>query len=273
MEADRVIRWTSAAAVIGVAAVAAVASYEHAYHLVRARGAGVDRRSGPADGGRVDVRELDGDAGLGSARGAGSGAGEVAARPGHRGDAGGERSCASCARLLLPRFSVSSPMVVVVRSVPWWGLVSSAVAPVLLVGGWTLAAGLQPGSFDAVTGTISSLAAEGAADRWVMTLALAGTGACHVITGLALRPASSAGRLILMAGGAATVLVAAFPETAGGGGSLPHTFWSTVAFVALAVWPLAACRRGPLVRPGCGRVSAPSRPGCCLACSCGSARS
>jgi hypothetical protein len=56
-------------------------------------------------------------------------------------------------------------MVVGVRSVPWWGLVSSAAAPVLLVGGWTLAAGLQPGSFDAVAGTISSLAAEGAADR------------------------------------------------------------------------------------------------------------
>jgi hypothetical membrane protein len=141
---------------------------------------------------------------------------------------------------------VSSPMVVVVRSVPWWGLVSSAVAPVLLVGGWTLAAGLQPGSFDAVSGTISSLAAQGAADRWVMTLALAGTGACHVVTGLALRPAASAGRLILMAGGAAVVLVAAFPETAGGGGPMAHTFWSTFAFVALAVWPLAASRRGPL---------------------------
>jgi hypothetical membrane protein len=148
----------------------------------------------------------------------------------------------------------------VVRSVPWWGLVSSAVAPVLLVGGWTLAAWLQPGSFDAVAGTISSLAAEGAADRWVMTLALAGTGACHVITGLALRPASSAGRLILMAGGAAVVLVAAFPEPAGDGGSLPHTFWSTVALVALAVWPLAAGRRGPLapvwLRPGACAVAA-----------------
>jgi hypothetical protein len=145
-------------------------------------------------------------------------------------------------------------MVVVVRSVPWWGLVSSAVAPVLLVGGWTVAAGLQPGSFDAVAGTISSLAAEGAADRWVMTLALAGVGACHVMTGLALRPASSAGRLILMSGGAATVLVAAFPETAGDGGSLPHTFWAAAGFVALAVWPLAARGRGPLVpawlRPG-----------------------
>jgi len=36
--ADRVIRWTTAGAVVGVAAVAAVASYEHAYPLVRAHG-------------------------------------------------------------------------------------------------------------------------------------------------------------------------------------------------------------------------------------------
>ena len=164
-------------------------------------------------------------------------------------------------------------MVVVVRSVPWWGLVSSAAAPVLLVGGWTLAAGLQPGSFDAVAGTISSLAAVGAADRWVMTLALAGVGACHVITGLALRPAAPAGRLVLMSGGAAVMLVAAFPETAGDGGSLPHAFWAAVGFVALAVWPLAARRRGPGCRLCCGRVPALARPGCCLACSRGSARS
>jgi hypothetical protein len=38
--ADRVIRWTTVGAVIGVAAVAAVASYEHAYALVRAHGEG-----------------------------------------------------------------------------------------------------------------------------------------------------------------------------------------------------------------------------------------
>ena len=36
--ADRVIRWSTAFAVLGVAAVAAVASYEHAYELVRAHG-------------------------------------------------------------------------------------------------------------------------------------------------------------------------------------------------------------------------------------------
>src|ERR1700728_4335626 len=36
--ADRVIRWSTAGAVVGVAAVAAAASYEHAYQLVRAHG-------------------------------------------------------------------------------------------------------------------------------------------------------------------------------------------------------------------------------------------
>jgi hypothetical protein len=35
---EHVIRWSTAAAVAGVAAVAAVARYEHAYALVRAHG-------------------------------------------------------------------------------------------------------------------------------------------------------------------------------------------------------------------------------------------
>ena len=52
-------------------------------------------------------------------------------------------------------------MVVVVRVVPWWGVVSSAAAPVLLVGGWTVAAGLQPRSVNTVASTISALAADG----------------------------------------------------------------------------------------------------------------
>jgi hypothetical protein len=38
MIADRVVRWTTAGAVIGVAAVAAMASYEHACALMRAQG-------------------------------------------------------------------------------------------------------------------------------------------------------------------------------------------------------------------------------------------
>jgi hypothetical protein len=35
MTADQIIRWSTALAVLGVAAVAAVASYEHTYDLMR----------------------------------------------------------------------------------------------------------------------------------------------------------------------------------------------------------------------------------------------
>jgi hypothetical protein len=138
-----------------------------------------------------------------------------------------------------------SPTVAAVRGVPWWGVISSAAAPVLLVAAWTVAAALQPRSYDAVGGTVSALAAEGAAARWVMTLAFAVAGACEVLTGLALRPAASPGRLILMAGGAAGVLVAANPQHAGG--SLAHAVWAVLGFTALATWPGGAWRRGPSV--------------------------
>ena len=146
------------------------------------------------------------------------------------------------------------------RRVPWWGVVSAAAAPVLLIGGWTVAARLQPGSFNAVADTISALAARGAADRQVMTLALAGTGTCYILTGLALRPAAWPGRLILMGGGAATVLVAANPQPGGGGNSPAHVFWAAAGFVALAAWPLAAARREPaapaLLRPAASACAA-----------------
>jgi hypothetical protein len=55
-------------------------------------------------------------------------------------------------------------------------VISSAAAPVLLVAAWTVAAILQPGSFDSVGDSVSALAADGAASRWVMTLAFAAAG-------------------------------------------------------------------------------------------------
>ena len=139
------------------------------------------------------------------------------------------------------------------RGVPWWGVLSAAAAPILLVGGWKLAAALQPSSYDELTRTVSALAAENANNRWVMTLAFVIVGACDVVTGLALRPAAPPGRLILIVGGIAGTLVAASPDH-GGGGSLAHAFWAAVGFAALTVWPVGSCRRGPSVpwslRPG-----------------------
>ena len=80
------------------------------------------------------------------------------------------------------------------RAVPWWGVVSSAAAPVLMASGWTVAAGLQPHPYNPVADTVSALAAPGAADRWVMTLTFLVVGACDVSPGLRYgRPACRGG--------------------------------------------------------------------------------
>ncbi|MGC5019516.1 DUF998 domain-containing protein [Micromonospora sp. DT47] len=126
------------------------------------------------------------------------------------------------------------------RVVPRWALLSSAAAPVLLIGGWTWAATRQPGGFDQVSGTISALAARDAADRWIMTVGLFGLGLCHCVTAAGLRPLRAAGRLLLALGGVATVAVAAFPLPAERGSSTPHGIAAAMAFGALALWPALA---------------------------------
>jgi hypothetical membrane protein len=122
------------------------------------------------------------------------------------------------------------------RRVRWWAVLSAGLAPVFLVGGWTLAARRQPDGYDAVRDTISALAGLGATDRWVMTAGLAGLGACHVATALGLRPAATPGRVLLATGGVATLLVAAFPVPRTGT-SPAHVAAALVAFGALTLWP------------------------------------
>jgi hypothetical protein len=56
--ADRIIRWSTAGAVVGVAAVAAVASHEHAYDLVLPTERMDDSPPSSSDGAWADLREL-----------------------------------------------------------------------------------------------------------------------------------------------------------------------------------------------------------------------
>ncbi|GIJ47438.1 membrane protein [Virgisporangium aliadipatigenens] len=133
---------------------------------------------------------------------------------------------------------------------PSWVLWSAASAPVLLIGGWTLAAVRQPAGFDSTVDTISALAALDARDRWIMTGALSGVGVCHLVTAAGLHPASPLGRAVLALGGAATLGVAAFPLPADGGSSAAHTATAAVAFGALGAWPLLSSRRHPGVARG-----------------------
>jgi hypothetical protein len=75
-----------------------------------------------------------------------------------------------------------------------------------------------------------------------MTSALVGLGTCHVVTATGLGPARRLGRVVLASGGAATLLVAAFPQSAEGN-SVAHAVAAAVAFTTMGAWPAFAGRR------------------------------
>jgi hypothetical membrane protein len=137
-----------------------------------------------------------------------------------------------------------SRTVVSVRTVPWWGVASAVVAPCALISGWSIAADLQPGSFDAISRSISALAAYGASDRWVMTLALIVVSGCNAITGLGLLPAARYGRILLVAGGIFGLVVAVSPQPMDGS-SVRHEIAAGLSCAVMTAWPLFALRREP----------------------------
>jgi hypothetical membrane protein len=139
--------------------------------------------------------------------------------------------------------------VVFVRKIPWWCVASAVIAPFALIVGWTVAADLQPGHFDAISQSISSLASYGVTDRWVMTTALFVVSACNLVTGFGLRPAALYGRALLVVGGVFGILVALNPQPTGGG-SVRHEVAAGISCAAMTAWPLFARRSGPWVPAG-----------------------
>jgi hypothetical protein len=128
--------------------------------------------------------------------------------------------------------------------VPWWGVSSAAATPVLMVAGWSIAARLQPSPVNPLAEPVSALAAVGAADRWVMSLTFVVVGAGVFVTGLALRPARAPGRLMLMAGAVAGMLVAANPEHPGTSFPVGHMVCAAAGCVGVVAWPAGAWQRG-----------------------------
>jgi hypothetical membrane protein len=142
-----------------------------------------------------------------------------------------------------------------VTRVPWWVLAAAASAPVLLIGGWSIAERLQPTTYSPARDTISFLAGRGATDPWVMTAAIAALGACYVIAASGLPAVTRAGRLVLAIGGIATILVSALPLPHVGT-SQSHGLAAAVGFVALTIWPLATLRRNAPQTPWALRAPA-----------------
>ncbi|MEU3661340.1 DUF998 domain-containing protein [Streptomyces sp. NPDC032940] len=125
------------------------------------------------------------------------------------------------------------------RTVPRWALFTSGCAPLLLIGGWAIAALLTGPAYDPFTQTISVLGSYGASGFWVMNGAFLALGLCHLLTAWGLRAASAAGRLALGGGGLAAFAVVLLPAPSSGG-SLRHGAVAVVGFTLLAVWPVLA---------------------------------
>jgi hypothetical protein len=122
-----------------------------------------------------------------------------------------------------------------------------------MVIGWSVAAGLQPRPVNPVAEPVSALAAVSAADRRVMSLTFVVVGACVLVTGLALRAAGAPGRLMLMAGAVAGMLVAANPEHPGTSLPVPHMICAAAGCDGVVAWPAWPGGAGLRCPGPCGR--------------------
>jgi hypothetical protein len=125
-----------------------------------------------------------------------------------------------------------------VRIVSWWALLSSAIAPVVLIAGSLVVQMRQPASYDPIHDTLSGLTPADALDRGILLGAPVAIGVCQVATAAGLRPVAAAGRLVLAFGGVTLAATVVFPQRAGT--LTAHGLVAGTAFVAFAVWPGAA---------------------------------
>ena len=89
-----------------------------------------------------------------------------------------------------------------------------------------------------------------------MTLTFVAVGVSYLATALALRPAAATGRLILMAGAVAGMLVAANPEHPGDAYPVPHIIAASAGFAGLSPGPPEPGGAGP----GCPGFFGPPCP-------------
>jgi Protein of unknown function (DUF998) len=141
-----------------------------------------------------------------------------------------------------------------------WAAGAALLVPVVLVGGWLAADALQPASYSPMRQTMSVLAGEAGADRWLMTAALLVVGSCQIATGAGLTNLRRPARILLVLAGLSTLGIAATPEPATGP-SARHLAFAVSGLVIMSVWPLFVPRRGR-VRPwilsvyGCATATA-----------------
>jgi hypothetical membrane protein len=122
--------------------------------------------------------------------------------------------------------------------------VSTALAPLTMIGAWLLAEALQPPSYSPMYSSISGLAALGATDRWIVTDALLLVGACYFVTAACLPGLRKSARTVLVIAGLSSVGIAMSPQPVHGTNP-QHLVWTALGAVAIAVWPAFTASRAP----------------------------
>ena len=129
------------------------------------------------------------------------------------------------------------------RPVPRWAVVSAALSPILLTGGWLVADAFQPASYSPIRETVSVLAGHAGTDRWIMTSALFLVGCCNFVAAAGLTGVRLPARILLVVAGLSSIGIAVSPEPVVG--STPqHLAWTSLGEVTIAVWPAFTGRRG-----------------------------
>jgi Protein of unknown function (DUF998) len=154
------------------------------------------------------------------------------------------RNLARAREQTYPTFSSTASPLSLSPSVPGWTLVSAALCPVLLVGGWLVSGAVQPASYSPLQQTMSVLAGQPGTDRWIMTGALVLVGATQLVTAAGLTGVGPPARLLLLLTGLCTFGVASSPEPAAGPSHLHIAFAASCVFTT-AIWPLFVARRAP----------------------------
>jgi Protein of unknown function (DUF998) len=138
-----------------------------------------------------------------------------------------------------------------------WAIISAGLAPILLTGAYLVAGILQPASYSPVRSTISAMAGQAGADRWVMTGGIVLVGGCYLVTAAGLTGLRGSARVLLAVAGMAGLGIAASPEPARGP-TARHLAWTVLGAVTIAVWPAFAARRSrprPLILSGWGSAA------------------
>lgn len=129
------------------------------------------------------------------------------------------------------------------RTIPPWAIVSAALTPILLTGGWLVAGMLQPASYNPIRDTVSVMAGHAGTDRWVMTGTLLLVGGCHLVTAAGLGAIRLPARVLLILAGLSSIGIAVSPEPMVG--STPqHLAWTSFGAVIITVWPAFTARAG-----------------------------